>query len=217
MSSAADASVSLLSELQSAYEFSGKTYGKFSKHLHDFSTVHKPNKLSKSSENYTAIRALCKFLPFLNKALSLLPKRLSETSKIPKESATHLLDIYRLCLNCLDLISSQLEGKPYLVEVQKGRFIRCLAAWKRYHEAECEAISVLESLRVKMSKSKSVVSKRRELLPPLNGGSVDQEYAVVVMEAVLTLVKCASVKQSTEIADYDRVFDLVNETSSWFK
>nr|GMD92871.1 separase isoform X1 [Ipomoea batatas] len=196
MGSAADASAGLLSELQSAYEFSGKTYGKFSKHLHDFSTLPKPNKSSKSSENFTAIRALCRFLPFLNKSLSLLPKRISETSK----------NLQGIC----DSSARYLSVVPQLPRFN-------LFAAGRHQEAECEALSVLESLRVKMSKSKSAASKRRELLPPLNGASVDQEYAVLVMEAVLTLVKCASVKQSKEIADYDRLLDLVNEASSWIK
>ncbi|VFQ59063.1 unnamed protein product [Cuscuta campestris] len=221
MGSAADASVSLLSELQSGNEFSRNTYTGFSNYLHEFSTISKPNKSSKSGENFTAIRALCKrFLPFLNKALGLLPKRLSETSKISKESASHLLDVYRLCLNCLDLVASQLDAKPHSVELQKLRFVRYLVEWERYQEAEGEAFCILESLQrdcCQGEEAKSVVSKRRELLPPFNEENVDQEYALMVLDIAVTLVKCAWMKQSKDASDYDRILDLVNEALPWLK
>ncbi|CAH9139462.1 unnamed protein product [Cuscuta epithymum] len=224
MGSAADAdtSVNLLFELQSAFEFSGKTYEGFNQYLYEFSSIAEARNSSKSTENFSAIRALTKrFLPFLNKALSLLPKRLSETSKISEESALNLLKIYRLCLCRLDLVSSQLDAKPYSVQIQKLRFIRCLEAWKMYEEAEREAFLVLDNLRgdchFKGTGSKSSVSERRALLPPLNGANVDQEYAWMVLDVAITFVRCALMKQSKDTTDYNRILNLVNEASPWFK
>ncbi|XP_060167773.1 separase isoform X1 [Lycium barbarum] len=210
----------LLKELQSSTKFTTNTYKNFSNYLHEFTTLSTdPNKPSKS-EN-TTIRSLAKqFLSFLNTSLSLLPKRLSETPKLPDESAPHLFDIYRLCLNCLESISSQLSCKPYTVQAQRVRYIHCLESWGKYEEVECEGFSVLKALREnangKIKKSRSVVLTQR-LLPQLDEENVDQEFVILVVEIVVTLVKCASLNQNKAVHEYDGLLDLVKEAGPWFK
>ncbi|KAK4739682.1 hypothetical protein R3W88_003379 [Solanum pinnatisectum] len=211
----------LLTELQSSTKFTINTYKNFSNYLHEFTTLSKPNKPSKSTD-VTTIRSLAKqFLSFLNTSLSLLPKRLSESPKLPDESAPHLFDIYRLCLNCLETISSQLSCKPYTVQAQRVRYIHCLDSWGKYQEVECEGLSVLKVLRENANcKSKKEVKKSRStqrLLPQLDEEYVDQEFALLVVEIVVTLVKCASLIQNKAVHEYDGLIDLVKEVVPWLK
>ncbi|KAF3628570.1 putative DNA polymerase delta subunit 4-like [Capsicum annuum] len=211
-SSTATATV-LLTELQSSTKFTTNTYKNFSNYLHEFTTFTK-------STDVTTIRSLAKqFLSFLNTSLSLLPKRLSETPKLPPESAPHLFDIYRLCLNCLESISSQLSCKPYTVQAQRVRYIHCLESWEKYEEVECEGFSVLKVLRENaVGKDKKEVKKStQQFLPRLDSGNVDQEFALLVVEIVVTLVKCASLIQNKAVHEYDGLLDLVKEVAPWFK
>ncbi|PHT98558.1 hypothetical protein BC332_32466 [Capsicum chinense] len=211
-SSTATATI-LLTELQSSIKFTTNTYKNFSNYLHEFTTFTK-------STDVTTIRSLAKqFLSFLNTSLSLLPKRLSETPKLPPESAPHLFDIYRLCLNCLESISSQLSCKPYTVQAQRVRYIHCLESWEKYEEVECEGFSVLKVLRENaVGKGKKEVKKSiQQFLPRLDSGNVDQEFALLVVEIVVTLVKCASLIQNKAVHEYDGLLDLVKEVAPWFK
>ena len=63
------------------------------------------------------------FFPFLNRTLSLLPKCLSSSSN--DQFSLDLLNIYQLCLTCLDSLSSHLSSKPYPVHVQRLRLGWC--------------------------------------------------------------------------------------------
>ena len=66
----------------------------------------KPTK--KSNPDQTLIRSLSKrFLSFLKASLSILPKWFPEVSKSNNAiSLLELLCIYKLCLNCLDVVAS---------------------------------------------------------------------------------------------------------------
>ncbi|KAL2460485.1 Separase [Abeliophyllum distichum] len=214
----------LLSKLQSSNEFTD-LHHKFTEHLDPF-TIHlkrtttKKSLKSKSTDNPRAIRNLAKqFLPFLHKSLSLIPKRLSESPKIAHHSALELFDAYRLCLNCLELIAPELAGKPYSVQVQRLRYIHSMEHWELYKEAETESFLVLESFqRIVKGDSKGKLRKpKARLVPEMNEESVDQEFTVLVLETVVTLVKCASKNQSKEDADYWRVIALAKESQPWFK
>ncbi|KAL7119495.1 hypothetical protein ACP275_02G066600 [Erythranthe tilingii] len=221
----------LLSKLQSSVDLAG-THRLFSAHLHPFTpffklstatvkkTTAKSSKSKPPEEHPHTIRSLAKqFLSFIHKSLSLLPKRLSETPKIPHDSALELFDSYRLCLDCLELIAPELAGKPHSVHVQRIRYIHCLERWELYKEAEAEGFVVLQSLSAVVGgglKGKSRKSKER-LVPELDEKSVDQEVAAIVLEVVVTLVKCASKRRSKVGADYWRVISLVNESEPWFK
>ncbi|KAI3445664.1 hypothetical protein Pfo_002329 [Paulownia fortunei] len=219
----------LLSKLQSSIDLTG-IHSLFTAHLHPFTpffkpsttTAKKPVKFSKSKppDDPPSMRPLAKqFLSFIHKSLSLLPKRLSQSPHIPQDSALELFDSYRLCLDCLDLIAPELAGKPHSVQVQRIRYIHCLEQWELYKEAEDEGFVVLESLNAFVrggSKGRSRKSKAR-LVPELNDENVDREVAAIILEIVVTLVKCASKTRSKVDADYWRVISLVNESEPWFK
>ncbi|CAK9151201.1 unnamed protein product, partial [Ilex paraguariensis] len=202
----------------------------FSSYLHPFTSLlnsqypnsksKRPSKTLVDTASHSTTRSLAKqFLPFLNKTLCVIPKRLSESPKISIQSALELFHIYKLCLNCLDSISSQLSCKPYSVHIQRVRLTHCFQAWERYKDAEIEGLSVLESLRgiqSGVSGAKGTKAKGK-FVPELNKESVDQDFALLVVEIVVALVKCTSTSQSKEEADYCRVLTLVDEVSPWFR
>ncbi|KAL0422316.1 UNVERIFIED_CONTAM: Separase [Sesamum latifolium] len=195
------AEASLLSKLESSVDLTGIRH-LFTAHLQPFIPFLKPSTTTAKKPS-----------------LSLLPRRLSGSPKITEDSALELFDSYRLCLNCLDLIEPELAGKPYSVQLQRIRYIHCLEHWELYKEAEAEGFVVLESLSAIVrgeSKGNSRKSKTR-LVPELSEDSVDQEVAAVILEIVVTLVKCTSKRRSKVDADYWRVISLVNESEPWFK
>ncbi|KAK6156938.1 hypothetical protein DH2020_011186 [Rehmannia glutinosa] len=222
----------ILSKLQLSIDLSG-IHRLVTAQLHPFTPLFKPSTTtttttrkpvksakSKPPDNPPSTRHLAKqFLSFIHKSISLIPKRLSESPKISQDSAMELFDSYRLCLDCLDLIAPELAGKPHSVKVQRIRYIHCLEQWELYKEAEAEGFAVLESLSEIVRgglKGKLRKSKAR-LVPELNQENVDQEVAAVILEIVVTLVKCASKRRSKVDADYWRVISLVNESEPWFK
>lgn len=86
---------------------------------------------------------------------------------------------------------------------------------------ECEGLTVLKVLRENaIGKIKKEVKKSRStqlLLPQLDGEYVDQEFALLVVEIVVTLVKCASLIQNKAVHEYDGLLDLVKEVVPWLK
>ncbi|KAH6777375.1 hypothetical protein C2S51_008687 [Perilla frutescens var. frutescens] len=220
-----ESDASILSKLQSSTDATG-IHHLFTAHLHPFTpffatTAKKPAKSSKCKppDGLPAIRPLAKqFLSFLHKSLSLIPKRLCDSPKIPQNSALELFDSYRLCLDCLDVISPELSGKPHSVQVQRIRYIHSLEHWDLFKEAESEGFVVLESLNAIARgglKGKSGKSNAR-LVPELKEEG-NRELAAIVLEVVVTLVKCASKRRSKMDADYWRVISLVNESEPCFK
>lgn len=89
---------------------------------------------------------------------------------------------------------------------------------------ECEGLSVLKVLggnaigktKKEVKKSRSVASTQL-LLPQLDEEDVDQEFALLVVEIVVTLVKCASLTQNKAVHEYNGLLDLVKEVAPWFK
>uniref|UniRef100_A0A2N9IGR6 separase n=1 Tax=Fagus sylvatica TaxID=28930 RepID=A0A2N9IGR6_FAGSY len=205
---------SLLSKLESS-DSTGDIYPMFSDYLHPFSDLTNPNQPQQ-------IRPLAKkFLPFLNRTLSLLPKRLSSSDphSLNDRFTLELLRIYRLCLDCLDSLSSQLSCKPYSVHVQRVRMLHCMEAMGKYSDAEAEGFRVLESFRgtdfgVKVKKSAKSAGK---FLPIVEKCGSDKEFALLVVEVVATLVKCAAMGQSKDGEVYRRAIGLVEEVRPWFR
>lgn len=215
----------LLHKLQSSKDLAG-VYNHFAEYLQPFKPHLEPKKSSSKTSktlDSTTTRSLAKqFLPFINKSLSLLPKRITSEAKlhspdrISRDTVLELFTTYRLCLSCLDLVASQLSCKPYMVQGHWLRFVHRLEEWKLYEEAEVEGFSVLESLRginfgAKLGKSKT------SLVPKLNKENQDRDFALLIVEIVVTLVKCASINQCKEEASYRRILVLVDETAPWFK
>ncbi|KAL2324767.1 hypothetical protein Fmac_023825 [Flemingia macrophylla] len=170
----------------------------------------KPSK-KPTAHDQTLIRSLAKrFLSFLNASLSILPKRLPELSKSTDAvvSLHELLLVYRLCLRCLDAVSSQLASRPFSVEFQRLRFAHCLESCALLHEAEAEAFAVLEKLRSPKRKDK--------LLPQIDKGDRDSEdLCRLVVEIVACLVRCAAAGLAKEDDHFRKVLQLVDEVTPW--
>ncbi|KAF7803655.1 separase isoform X2 [Senna tora] len=195
----------------------------FSEYLKPFQDLRKSKgtkKSAKANDDQTLIRSLAKkFLPFLNRCLSILPKRLSEVAESGgggKDVDLELFEVYRLCLDCLNVVASQLACKPYSVELMRVRMMRCLEACGRYEDAEIEGLGILERIRLTGYASKSVKMKNK-FLPQVDKGGGDQDFCLLVVENVVMLVKCAAMGRSQEGVHFSRVLDLVEEVRSWFR
>ncbi|KAM1120304.1 hypothetical protein ACFX14_044502 [Malus domestica] len=124
------------------------------------------NQKSTKSQTHQTLRSLAKkFLPFLNRALSLLPKRLADPSKLDDEVALELSDIYRLCLYCLTAVSPVLSASPCSFHSQRVKMVSCLVACGRYEDAESEGFRILESLKAIEFESKKLVKWDRRFVP----------------------------------------------------
>ncbi|KHN33472.1 Separin [Glycine soja] len=170
----------------------------------------KPTK--KSNPDQTLIRSLAKrFLSFLNASLSILPKRLPEVSKSNNAvSLLELLRVYRLCLDCLDAVASQLASKPFSVEFQRLRLIHCLESCGLFDEAQLEGLGVLEKLPPAKRKGK--------LLPEIDKGSGEgKEFCSLVVDIVVSLLRCAAAGLAKEDAHFRKVLQLVEEVNPWLR
>ncbi|XP_014518647.1 separase isoform X1 [Vigna radiata var. radiata] len=164
----------------------------------------------KSKPDPTLIRSLAKrFLSFLNSSLSILPKRLPELSK-SKDAVLvlELLRVYRLCLDCLDTVASQLASKPFSVEFQRLRLMHCLESCALFAEAEVEGLGLLERLRQPKRKGK--------LLPEIDkGGGDGKDLCSLVVDIAVSLVRCASAGLAKEDHNFRKVLQLVDEVTPW--
>ncbi|XP_054803798.1 separase isoform X2 [Prosopis cineraria] len=197
-------------------------YPLFSDYLHPFDDLRKPKgtkKSAKANEEQSLVRSLAKkYLSFLNRCLSILPKRLSELSKSGGggDLAHELFQVYNLCLDCLDSVASQLACKPYSVELMRLRMMHCLEVCGRYDESEIEGLKILERIRFTRYASKSVRMKNK-FLPEVDKSGGDKDFCVLVVETTLTLVKCAAMGRSQDGGCFRRVLDLVEEVWPWLR
>ncbi|XP_057494488.1 LOW QUALITY PROTEIN: separase-like [Actinidia eriantha] len=224
-----DVESSLINKLQSSDLH--QIYQLFFDYLHPFTDLiplttapkskksKKPSSTAEEDNHRSTIRSLAKkFLPFLNRSLSLIPKRLSETPNFDEQIGLQLFRTYKLCLNCLECVSSQLSCKPYSVQIQRVRLIHCFEAWGRYRDAQDEGFSTLESFQGIEIGGKGLKAVRKgKYVPGLGKESVDSDFALLVVEIVVTLVKCVAMSQSKEEEDYRRVMVLVDEVTPWFR
>ncbi|KAM7250817.1 hypothetical protein ACFE04_022700 [Oxalis oulophora] len=171
----------------------------FTSYLSPFTDLLKPQTKTLSSQT-TTIRSLAKqYLRFLNKSLSILPKRLSKASNLNQPLILELFEVYRLCLDCLDLVSSQLSCKPWTVQVQRLRLVHCYEVVGKYAEGEKEGFRVLNNLR---------------LCGKLDS---DKELALVAVEVVAVIVKCVAMERSKDSEVYRKVLTLVKEIRPCFE
>ncbi|XP_042511471.1 separase isoform X2 [Macadamia integrifolia] len=228
---------SLLAKLESS-EYKG-LYQRYSDFLKPFTDVvqindetssKKPKKNQKSKKGneaeLTVIRTFAKrFLPFLNRSVSLLPKRLLESPKPGGEEedwVIELFDTYKFCLDCLSCMASQLAGKPYAIQLQRLNLVHCFEAWKLYAEAESEAFLVLDRLNGIYSvayASKSVKGKKVEerILPLLMKENSDPQLAMLVVELVVTIARCVLGSKTRDSNAYRRVLKLVEQVGPWLR
>ncbi|PIA27888.1 hypothetical protein AQUCO_07400015v1, partial [Aquilegia coerulea] len=191
----------------------------------------KTTKINNKNEEITTdsklIRPLAKqFYGFISRALKLLPSRLSEIHKSSNgndlKDADELFCVYKLCLECLTCISSCLECKSWFsIYLHRVSFIRYYVIWGKYIDAEVEGFWILEKLRSVNSLSKKKTTKKIEkeiLLPELIlGENEDPELARLIVEIVVSLVKCSAKSQRKEVAVYQRVISLVEQTKPWLR
>lgn len=211
---------SLISKLESSH--SVDIFSLFSDYLHPFEDLRKPKgtkKSAKANEDQPVVRSLAKkYVSFLNRCLSILPKRLSELSKSGGggDLAHGLFEVYKLCLDCLDSVASQLACKPYSVELMRLRMMHSLEVCGRYEESETEGFRILDRIRFTGYASKSVRMKNK-LLPEVDKGGGDRDFCILVVETAVTLVKCAAMGRSQDGGYYRRVLDLVEEVWPWLR
>ncbi|XP_040366322.1 separase isoform X3 [Rosa chinensis] len=212
MASATETSETLLSKLESAD--SAAIHRLISDYLNPFADLHKKKT---STDHQTLQRSLAKkFTPFLNRALAILPKRLADPSKLDAKFAPELFDIYRLCLDSMDAVSSQFSGKPYKFHIQRIRLVYAFEAWGRHQDAEFEALRVLKSFKAIELGTKPVNLDRR-FVPGVEQGGCDKEFGALLGEVVWMLAKCASLIQSKEAEVYERLLCMVEELGPWFR
>ncbi|KAI4296272.1 hypothetical protein L6164_036245 [Bauhinia variegata] len=196
-------------------------YSLVSDYLSPFADLNKTKKKAKKDEAQTSIRSLGKkFLPFLNRSFSILPKRIPEVWKSggSEDLVLELFQIYRLCLDCLDVVAPLLACKPYLVDLERVRMMHCLAKCDRFRDAELEGLRVLDRVRlINFIYSKSVKSKNKFLPEVDRGGGGDNDFVLMVVEVVVTLVKCAAMGESKEGEYFRTVLDLVEEVRPWLR
>ncbi|KAL6633464.1 hypothetical protein ACP70R_026135 [Stipagrostis hirtigluma subsp. patula] len=176
-----------------------------------------------------ALRPLAKrFLPFLGRALQLVPPLLRANASPGDAGAgcpDELVEIYALLLDCLAAISPCLAGKPYSVLLQRGRFVCCLESRGRLARAEVEAVATLDALRSAISPPTSAKSWRgaasvASVLPdPGIAGEAgkDPEVATLAVELTVCLANCASKGKAKEAAPYERVLSLVEQLQPWLR
>ncbi|KAK9665217.1 hypothetical protein RND81_14G098400 [Saponaria officinalis] len=232
---------SLLAKLE-AYDFTNINT-LFSSFLHPFSLLIAPNsqnpnkkslksKKPSSSSSSSSIRSLVKtYLPFISKSLSLLPKRLFESPKHPKtvEFVAELIEAYRVCLDCLTVMSSELSNKPYSVHLQWVRYVHCLVRWERYEEGFDEGVRVLnwlgrvdlEGFRFRVSISTGeFVPKLVECIDCDDGGvNCEQdgdEFVRLVVDLVSIIVQCVLNGRSKDAGKYSGLLVLLREVRPWF-
>jgi separase len=226
MAASVEESSALISKLESP-SISTPIYSPFSNYLLPFTDLSK--KPLNQNQTLTLTRSLAKkFLPFVNRCLSILPKRLSDLLNSPSfkqddggipELVIEMFDAYRLCLDCLESVASQLAGKPYAVYRQRLRLACCLDAWGLYREGENEGFRVLERLRGLDSGPKSKNNRKKKLgeyLPVLLEDG-DLDFAKMVVEVAVAILKCVALGQSKNDEDYKRVIGMVHEVKPWFR
>ncbi|XP_074291735.1 separase-like [Silene latifolia] len=221
----------LLSKLES-YDYA-QIDTLFSSFLHPFLNPNKkPPNSKKPSSSSSSIRSLVKiYLPFINKSLSIIPKRLFESPKNPKtaEFLTQLLSAYKICLDCLAIASSELSGKPYSVHLQSARFVHCLLRWERYDEGFDEGLRVLNGLgKVELEGFPFRVSiSSGELVPKVvecvdcdgdSEGECDgDEFVRLVVDLVVVVAQCVSIGRCMDVGKYSGLLDLSREVRPWFR
>ncbi|CAO2040534.1 unnamed protein product [Urochloa humidicola] len=169
------------------------------------------------------LRPLAKrFLPFIARALQLLPPLVRASPGSGDAGGggpDELLEIYGLLLDCLEVISPCLAGKPYSVLLQRGRYVCLLESRGDPARASAEASAALHALR--SSLCPPTTSTDSDILLP-NPGSVgdagrDPEVAILGVELTVCLANLAGKAKGKvkEAAPYERVLSLVKQLQPW--
>nr|GEV65846.1 hypothetical protein [Tanacetum cinerariifolium] len=107
------------------------------------------------------------------------------------------------------------------MQVRRARLIHCYEYWGKYNEAKTQGIYVLRFIRELYS------GTRKGGVPELGKENKDKDLAMLIVEVVVTIVKCVANARCEDEADVvDMVFDLeprlrvcyvVDEIKSWLR
>ncbi|KAE8690720.1 separase-like isoform X2 [Hibiscus syriacus] len=165
----------------------------------------------KKKPDEAAVRSLAKqFLSFISKSFPIIYKRIyiQNPTEQQKSSLGDFFETYRLCITCLEFVSSQIAGGAHLVQIQRLKLVYCLHSWGRYDDGESEALRVLERLRGE-AKSKG------EVVPNIDVAGGDSKFGSIVVEAVASVVKNVAMGHSKDYGKYERVLALVEQVRPW--
>ncbi|XP_022748574.1 separase isoform X3 [Durio zibethinus] len=169
-------------------------------------------KTSKKADQ-TTVRSIAKqFLSFLSKSFPIIYNRIyiQNPNQQQQTSLSPFFDTYRLCINCLEFISSQLAGGSHLVQIQRLKLVYCLNAWGSYEEGENEAFRVLERLR-------GETHSEGKFVPGIDVGASDSKFGSIVVEAVAAVVKNVAMGKSKDCAKYERILALLGQVRPWYR
>ncbi|KAE8698781.1 putative Kinetochore protein ndc80 [Hibiscus syriacus] len=198
---------SILSDLQTAGD-SKIIHSLVSDYLRPISALANSKK---KKPDEAAIRSLAKqFLSFISKSFPIIYKRIyiQNPTEQQKASLSDFFETYRLCITCLEFVSSQIAGGAHLVQIQRLKLVYCLHSWGRYDDGESEALRVLERLRGE-AKSKG------EIVPGIDVAGGDSKFGSIVVEAVASVVKNVAMGHSKDSGKYERVLALVEQVRPW--
>ncbi|XP_040943419.1 separase isoform X2 [Gossypium hirsutum] len=198
---------SLLSDLQTSDDSKG-IHSLVSDYLHPISTLANSKK---KKPDQAAVRSLAKqFLSFLSKSFPIIYKRIyiQNPNQQQHASLSYFFETYRLCITCLEFVSSQLAGGAHLVQIQRLKLVYCLQSWGRYDEAESEALRVLERLR-------GEVKSKGKFVPGIDIAGGDSKFGSIVVEAVASVVKSVAMGHCKDSGKYERVLALLEQVRPW--
>ncbi|KAK8668366.1 hypothetical protein V6N13_105823 [Hibiscus sabdariffa] len=158
-----------------------------------------------------AVRSLAKqFLSFISKSFPIIYKRvyIQNPNEQERASLSDFFDTYRLCITCLEFISSQIAGGAYLVQIQRLKLVYCLYCWGWYDDGESEALRVLERLR-------GGTKSKGKFVPGIDVAAGDSKFGSIVVEAVASVVKNVAMGHSKDSRKYERVLALVEQVRPW--
>ncbi|CAL4967209.1 unnamed protein product [Urochloa decumbens] len=169
------------------------------------------------------LRPLAKrFLPFIARALQLLPPLVRATpgsGDAGGGAPDELLKIYGILLDCLEAISPCLAGKPYSVLLQRGRYVCLLESRGKPARASVEAAAALRALCSLLSPPTTSTESPIDLPNPGSVGDAgrDPEVATLAVELTVCLANCAFKDKVKEADPYDWVLSLVKQLQPWLR
>ncbi|KAA3480135.1 separase-like [Gossypium australe] len=164
---------SLLSDLQTSDESKG-IHLLVSDYLLPISTL--ANSKKKKPDQAAVLSLAKQFVSFLSKSFRIIYKRIhiQNPNQQQQASLSYFFETYRLCITCLEFVSSQLAGGAHLVQIQRLKLVYCLQSWGRYDETESEALRVLERLR-------GEVKSKGKFVPGIDIAGGDSKFGSIVV------------------------------------